>query len=542
MEKVTDSIVLFREQGLMAVKLNDPTQKMQAKLIHGATYLDEGDTTIVMVPWNEGSCMELIRLGVDATPAAPLLFRTDLPLVEGKYKPMTHQLFTAAFMTLNPRCHILNDPRTGKTGALIIGADYLRRQRYVCGGWLIITTVTTMPSVWGDAIQQTIPDCTVRLVHGKNREGVLEKPADFYVTNYDSCRLSENAFVKAVRDGRIGGVIIDEMTHVGNSTSKRHKAIDAICNKTGLRYVIGATGSPGENPETVFGMCKMINRDRLPCHTKTGWMNMVTYQYGPEPFMRKPTAHAPEVIFNSMQPAVRFNKADIIDLPPVTTQDRYCALSQEQERVRKEFKTAAIALMESGETITAVNGGVLFGKLMQAAQGFVMTNDGKPVELEHDERTRAIVDAIGETSRKVVVFCCYRATIEMRRRELEAAGYTVGVVDGSIKGEERARILSDFQNKKDPHVLVCHPTTVAFGTEMSAADTMVFDGPPALGGFIYAQALERLSSSKQTASNINIIRIAATAEERKAYAGLDSGKVTGQFVSSLFEDFAKGVL
>lgn len=541
MEKITDDIVLFREHGKMAVRL-DPTQARIAKTVPGMEFIHRGADAFFLFPWSEDSCMFVNNLGVDATLAAPFLFQNSTPLVEGKYKPMTHQLFTAAFMTINPRCHVLNDPRTGKTGSLILGADYLRRQRYVRGGWLIITTVTTMPSVWGDAIRQTLPDCVVSIVHGKNREGVLEKPADFYITNYDSCRLSEAAFVKAVRDGRIGGVIIDEMTHIGNSTSKRHKAIDSICNKTGLKYVIGATGSPGENPETVYGMCKLVNKAKLPCQTKTAWMNMVTFQYGPEPFMRKPTVHAPEIIFNSMQPAVRFNKADIIDLPPVTTQDRYCALSKEQERVRSEFKTAAIALMDSGETVTAANGGVLFGKLMQAAQGFVMTNDGKPVEIEHEERTRAIVDAIGETNRKVVIFCCYRATIEMRRKELEAAGYTVGVVDGSIKGEERARILHDFQNKKDPHVIVCHPTTVAFGTEMSAADTMVFDGPPALGGFIYAQALERLSSAKQTASNINIIRICATPEERKAYAGLDAGKVTGQFVSSLFEDFARGVL
>lgn len=541
MEKITDDIVLFREHGKMAVRL-DPTQARIAKTVPGMEFIHRGADAFFLFPWSEDSCMFVNNLGVDATLAAPFLFQNSTPLVEGKYKPMTHQLFTAAFMTINPRCHVLNDPRTGKTGSLILGADYLRRQRYVRGGWLIITTVTTMPSVWGDAIRQTLPDCVVSIVHGKNREATLNTPADFYITNYDSCRLSEKAFVRAVTEGRIGGVIIDEMTHIGNSTSKRHKAIDSICNKTGLKYVIGATGSPAENVDMVFGMCKMINRAKLPCQTKTAWLNMTTYQYGPEPFMRKPSVHAPEIIYNSMMPSVRFNKNDILDLPPITTQDRYCTLSKEQERVRSEFKTAAIALMESGEVVTGANGGVIAAKLMQTAQGAVITNDGKVVELEHDDRTKVIIDVIEETTRKVVIFCCYRATIQMRVKELRDAGYTVEYVDGSVKGAERAKILDDFQNSKDPRILVANPVATAMGVELSAADVMILDGPVLAGGFVYAQALERLSSSKQTASNINIVRIMATPEERKAFASLDAGKKAGQVVSEMFEGLTKGAM
>ena len=66
---------------------------------------------------------------------------------------------------------------------------------------------------------------------------------------------------------------------------------------------------------------------------------------------------------------------------------------------------------------------------------------------------------------------------------------------------------------------------------------MVFDGPPMLGGFVYAQALERLSSAKQKAANINVISLMASPEERRGFSMLRSGHDLGMFIASLFEEY-----
>lgn len=558
MFKVGNDIVIFNDEGQMVVRVTDP---LLSKTVRALPYVQimEGDNQILAsLPWCEDSCRLFQNIGLNMTGAAPLWHDTRQPLIEGKYKPMPHQLFTAAFITLNPRCYVLNDPRTGKTGSIILAMDYLQRQRFITGGVLILTTVTTIPDVWAGSIQETLPGSLVTIVHGKGREKALETPAEFYVSNYDSARISTAAFVKAVDEGRIGAVVIDELTHVGNSSSGRHQSIDVIVNGAGqskkdkkpyiprrspMQWVIGATGSPGENPETTFGMCKTVNRAKLPCTTKSAWLDLVTFQYGPEPFQRKLSAKAPEIIFNAMQPAVRFAKKDVLaNMPPITVQNRTCAMSAEQTRAREEFKTQAVALLESGETISAANGGVLHQKLMQVAQGFVMDNKGEPHFLDHKDRTKVILEAIGETPRKVVVACFYKATIKRLAEDIRKAGYTVGVVDGSITGKTRAETLRNFQNEKDPHVLLIHPTTTAFGTELSAADTMIINGPPPLGGFIWAQLLERMSSTKQTADKLNIIRIQSSPEERKFFVTLDNGKEMGNFISTLFEDFARGIL
>ena len=195
-----------------------------------------------------------------------------------------------------------------------------------------------------------------------------------------------------------------------------------------------------------------------------------------------------------------------------------------------------MALLDSGVEITAVNGGVLYGKLMQTAQGFVMDNEGKPRFLKHDARTKAIVECIEETDRKAVVFGVYVASNWKLKEELEKAGFPTEVIDGSVSAKNRTDILRRFQTQAEPRVLVCHPTTTAFGVELAAADTLVFNGPPPLGGFIYAQALERLSSSKQTAKCIHVIRIVASPEEEKFFATLDKGQEMGNFIATLFQD------
>lgn len=533
MVRVAENLVVFPEKNVLVVKAGNPKQVEEfAKL---PPLPEKGG--LYQMPLCNDTIRFLNNIGfTGALEAAPFMFARH-PLVEGKYAPMKHQLLTSAFMTVYPRAHILSEPRLGKTSSVILACDYLQRQREITGGVLIVTTVTTIHGVWKEGILSAIPDARIEIAHGPKRNSVLSRPADFYITNYDSCRLSKAAFFDAIREGRIGAIVIDEMTHVGNSGSQRHKAIYQMCQE--VSHVWGLTGSPADNPEMVFGMCRVVNPAVMPCTTKSAWLNLTTYQYGPMPYMRKPTSDAGEIILKAMQPAIRYAKKDILDLPPVTTQVRECSLSGEQASRRVDLKVDATTLLESGERITAANGGVLLTKLMQVAMGAVKDDDGEVRFLEHRERTEAMLEVIGETPQKTVVFCGYIAGIRMLVDEIRKAGYTCDYVDGSITGKRRAEILDSFQNAKDPHVLVCHPITTAMGVELSAADTIIFNGVPLTGGFIYAQSIERLSSAKQKAKSISIVHIISTLEERKALSALQQGYDMGQQIAGMFQDFAR---
>lgn len=532
MLQIGKNIVAFPDRDAIVVRAETQSQFDALDKLASA----RGDNGLYQFPLCADAIRYLNNLGfVDIMQAAPFMFERH-PLVEGKYQPMKHQLLTAAFMTVYPRAYILSEPRLGKTSSVILACDYLQRKHEIIGGVLVVTTVTTIHGVWKENILSAIPDARVRVAHGPGREAALKEPADFYIANYDSCRLSFQSFMEAIKDGRIGAIVIDELTHVGNSGSQRHKALYQMSQA--LKYAWGLTGSPADNPEMVFGMCRVINPARLPCTTKSSWLGLTTYQYGPQPYMRQPTSYAGKIIHKAMQPAIRYIKKDILDLPPVTTQVLICETSDQQKAKRLDLKVDATTLLESGERITAANGGALLTKLMQVAMGCVKDDAGKIERLEHRDRTKAMLGVIREASQKVVIFCGYIAGIQMIMEEVKAAGYSCAFIDGSVIGKKRAEILQAFQESKDPHVLVCHPTTTAMGVELSAADTIIFNGVPLTGGFIYAQSIERLSSAKQKAKSISIAHIISIPEERKALEALQAGYDLGQKIAGMFQDFA----
>lgn len=536
MYRAANDVWVYPERGLIRLQTTDKTKVKALQQLPEAGVRWRDSQATILLPYTDAMCRAAQGQGFNMLFATPF-WSAVKPKVEGKYDAMRHQLITSAFIVLNPRCFVLSDCRLGKTGSAILALDYLQRTQAFCGGILVITTVTTMRSVWQLSVTATLPEASVHVVHGAKRDEALQIPADWFITNYDSVRLHVGDFMAAAKDGRIGCVLIDELTHAGNAQSQRHKAMYALTNQTPLKYVIGMTGSPGCKPDPVYGMVRAVNPVSMPYHTFTSWIANTTFQYGPQPFMRKPTSNCADVIHSVLQPSIRFRKEDVLDLPPIVFQNRDCAISKEQTRLLNEFRDEAVAFVSSGEPVTAANSAVLMNKLLQVPLGFLM-HEGKLTELAHDKRDQVILDIIAESSRKVVIFCMFKHRLAVLEQVLTKAGVAAARIDGSVTGEKRVKILTDFSCAENPRVLVCHPTTVGFGTELSAADTMVIDGPPVLGDFSYTQMLERLSSVKQQASKISIIKVFATSEEMLLFSRLADGQTAGRAVASLFETFA----
>lgn len=146
-----------------------------------------------------------------------------------------------------------------------------------------------------------------------------------------------------------------------------------------------------------------------------------------------------------------------------------------------------------------------------------------------------LIEAVQESEHKTVVFCMFKYRLKHLEWLLNDAGIPTARIDGGVTSTKRTEILRAFANDAEPRVLVAHPTTVGYGTELSAADTMIFDGPPILGDFSYAQSLERLSSVKQQANKIAVIRIHATPEERLLFDKLAKGQTAGKAIAALFQ-------
>lgn len=498
---------------------------------------------LLLLPLHEDTVRVLFNLGINTKGLGPLGYIYTAPLIEGKHQVMPHQLESAAFMATHPRGYNLSTMRTGKTGSQILALNYLLDTRGIEGATLIVAPLSTLGTVWQDGIKKTLPYHKTVILHGgvgkKDRLDKLKQPADFFIINPDGLKMLEDELTEAVTTGKITKTVFDEMTVFGNPSSGRWKAANNIVNgKVPCKYTHGLTGTPGGNPKAVFGMAKLINKSMLTCDRLTTWVDMCYSRWGSQVWQLKERPEAQFLIQKVLQPAIRFDKKDIMDLPPIVTMGRSAELTTEQQKFCTGIIQEMVAMTATGKVVEATNKAAAIGKYFQASQGAVICDTGV-IHIDDKSRVDTILEVIKEASAKVVIFCCYTGVINKLVDSLRDKKLSVEKVDGSVTGKKRDHIFRAFQNEENPKVLVAHPETVAFGVELAAADTIIFNGPPRVGTFIVSQALERLSSLKQKAAQISIIQLSATGEERQAFNDIDQGISSSESVNLLFTKMTK---
>lgn len=463
-------------------------------------------------------------------------------LIEGKYAPMAHQIKASYYKATHGKCFDLSTMRTGKTGSTILAMEYLYRTNAIKKA-LVLAPLSCCKPVWEDAIARTLPNrtvCTLTKTKAQCQKLYNSGVWDCVVMNYEHLKILDVLMEQYNPDL----IVIDECTAYANTQSRRSKHlkqfISFIEQKKGSPIMVwGLTGTPGDDPIKAFSMSKAVNPCAVKVSTVNAWRDMTMYHYGTQAWQWTNRDCAPQMIQQALSPAVRFNKEDLFNLPPVVYSARFAPLCAEAKKVYDNLRTN-LMLNYDADTLTATQKSVEVNKLLQISTGSVRSDSGSVIELANKDRIDLIKEIIEETDRKTVIFCAFTASLNRLYKELTAAGYNVGKVDGSTSEAERVRIFGSFQNDKRKaggvDVLVAHPRTVAFGVELSAADTMIFDGVPLSGDFVFGQAVERLSSLKQTSAQINIIQVYSTDLERRGFLGLQEGQASSALVAELFRD------
>lgn len=460
--------------------------------------------------------------------------------IEGRYKPLDHQYIAAFFKATHNRAFDLSTMRTGKTGSTMLALEYLFRKDLI-HRVMIVAPLTCVRPVWCDAIQYTMPRHIAVAVTGTKQQRLkaFEARADIFITNYESIKLHPKEWRKLAPDA----IVIDECTHYANLTSDRTKAMKSFIEAVKPSYVWGLTGTPGYDPLKAFAMSKVINPNAVAVRTLTAWKDLTMYRWGAQAWQWKNKDCAPQMIKQALSPAILFKKDDLFNLPPVVYSAREVEQSKDQGLMMDKLRSDMVAIAQTGEQITAQQKSTLISKLLQCATGTVYTDDNNTIELDIDKRIETILDLINEASGKVVIFSAFTGAINRLQNKLTSHGIQSAVVNGATSEKERADIFRKFQNvakgKGEVDVLIAHPRTTAFGVELSAADTMIFDGAPLSGDFVFGQAVERLSSLKQKAKQISIVQVYSCTEERKVFKSLLDGQTQSQVVSDLFDNIVR---
>ena len=444
---------------------------------------------------------------------APILH--DPQAFDGPFAPFPHQRATAAFITMNQRGYVFNDPGTGKTAATIWALRWMRR-RGLIRRVLIVAPLSIIKDVWVNEISRLDPEAAVWGVHsgGKPKPGKGELEdfanADYYIINHDAVKRFEDALRL---DRSVDMVVIDESTAFKNPTAARTKAMYRVVNKAAVpRRCIALTGTPTpQSPLDCYGQVMIVTPDRLP-GTYGRFRLQVMVELGPHNW--QPKTGWELVVSDIMQPAIRVRKEDAIHLPPMVIEPHQVPLTPEQEAAQKALVQAWQVELDNGVTITPANAAVRVSKLLQLWQGMVIDDEGHARPVNAMPRVLALMRLIDQTDGPVLVFTPYKAPQAMLARLMEDAGIAHAVVNGDTPVGRRNAAFEAFRTGT-LKVLLAHPRTTSHGLSFPQCNHIIWYGPTH-SVETYQQACERIARPGQERV-MTITHIWATSVEKEVY-------------------------
>lgn len=442
----------------------------------------------------------------------------------GVYPPMQHQRETAIFLATNPRAFCFNEQGTGKTASAIWAADCLLEQE-VIRRVLIICPLSIMQSAWQADLFKFAVHRKVDVAYGDRvkRQAIIGGDAEFVIINYDGVEIVADA----IANGGFDLIIIDEANAYKTVTTQRWKTLNKILTPDTWLWLM--TGTPAaQNPTDAYGLAKLCVPDRVPrffgAFRDQTMLNISKFKWMP-----KPTAST--VVFNALQPAIRFTKKDCLDLPEVTHVFRDAPLTAQQEKYYKLLKKEML-MVADGEEISTVNAAVNLNKLLQISGGAVYSDTGSIIEFDVSNRLKVITEVIEESSQKVLVFVPFTHTIELLSAHLRGAGISCETINGAVPVTKRTEIFKRFQETEYPKVLIIQPQSAAHGVTLTAADTIIWYSP-VTSIETYLQANARIDRQGQK-NPMTIVHIKGSPVEARLYNMLQSKLDTHEKLIDLY--------
>jgi SNF2 family DNA or RNA helicase len=442
---------------------------------------------------------------------APILTRYDW----AGSKPWDIQRTTAALLTESPRCYVLSSMGTGKSRAVLYAADYLMRHS-LAKRMLIVAPLSTLTPVWEREIFNLMLKRKVRVLYGarEKRLKLLEEGAPINVINHHGLRV----IGKAIEDAGFDIIVLDELAVFRNKSTDLWKSATTVVNAPSTRFVWGLTGSPTPNqPTDAWAQVKLLTPAQTT-RTFTAFQDLTMRRLSQFRWIPRPEAN--QIVQAAMSPSVRFTREDVMELPPCSLVERAAPLDADAQKAYELLYRKARMLTQQGDSISAVNEGVLQSKLLQVSCGFIYTDKKTVYALPAKGRLAALEEVLGETDRKVIVLVPFLHALTGVATHLRNKGHDIAVVHGGTSRGSRDRVFTEFQTKPSPRIIVAHPQTLAHGLTLTEANVLIWYSPTT-SHEVYEQANARINRPGQNYKTL-IVHMIGTPVERATYARLKS--------------------
>ncbi len=320
-----------------------------------------------------------------------------------------------------------------------------------------------------------------------------------------------------------------------NPQTNRWKVLKDVVARCDWLWML--TGTPAaQSPTDAYGLAKLVNPEGSPKYFGQ-FRDQVMYKVSQFRWIPKPQAQ--DVVHRVLQPAIRFEKSQCLDLPELTFVERDAPLTAQQAKYYQMLKKQ-MTISAAGEEITSVNAATNINKLLQISGGAVYSDSKEVVEFDVSNRLKVVLEVIEESSHKVLVFVPFTHTIELLRAELEKNNISCGVINGQVSVNKRSELVTQFQNNPDPYVLIIQPQAASHGLTLTAANTIIWYAP-VTSVETYLQANARINRPGQK-NAMTIVHIKGSEVETRLYSMLQNNINNHEKIIDLYrQEISKGV-
>jgi SNF2 family DNA or RNA helicase len=407
-----------------------------------------------------------------------------------KLKPYKHQL-TALEKSWNKETYAyFMEMGTGKTKVLIDNMSMLYDKGKIDGA-LIVAPKGVVKTWYEQELPTHLPDhienvtvlwqSNITKNQQEKLESLFEIETSLHILIMNVEALSTDKGVKFAQkflDSHKTLMAIDESTTIKTPTAKRTKNIISLGKHAKYRRIM--TGSPvTKNPLDLYTQCEFLDPYLLDFSSYYAFRNryaeMTTMNVrGRSIQVVKEFRHLGE-LSESLQPfSYRVLKEDCLDLPPKNWIKRHITLTKEQDKVYKQMKKHALAML-NGKVTSTMTVLTQLMRLHQITCGHFTADDGSVQNLDNN-RIKELIDILEETEGKAIIWANYQKDITQIVENIEKKYGPGSVVSyyGLTPQEERQDNIRQFQHDPKCRFMVGTPSTGGYGITLTAANTVIY--------------------------------------------------------------------
>ena len=272
---------------------------------------------------------------------------------------------------------------------------------------------------------------------------------------------------------------IDESTTIKNPGAKRTKNILMLSKFSKYKRIL--TGSPvTKSPLDLYTQCQFLDPWLLGEQSyysfRTRYAIMKTANFsGRSVQIVVGYRNLPELSEKIKPFSYRVLKDNCLDLPDKTYMKRIIQLTDEQNKIYKQMKQQALAVL-NGKMLTTKNVVTQLMRLQQITSGHFTSDDGE-IQVVKNNRIKELINILDEISGKVVIWAHWRYDIQtiVEHLKKEYGDNSVVTYYGDTSDEDRQKAIREIQNPdSEVRFIVGTPQTAGFGITLTGASTMVY--------------------------------------------------------------------